>query len=282
LFRVHQYVKNIFVLAPLFFVGEMGDLDKLQLALLAFLGFCFASSAVYILNDYLDVEEDRKHPVKRYRPLASGDISKRIAVVLMLLLWPMALLVAWVSSASVLWIVSCYMILNVLYSVKLKHIALIDVSIIATGFVLRLFAGAYAAQVELSAWIVMMTFLLALFMAFAKRRDDLVIYERTGKKMRKAVEGYNTRFLDVAIAIMASVIIVSYIGYTMSVGGKGVTPFNSLYLTTIFVVFGVLRYLQLTLVYEDSGSPTKILLKDRMTQFIVSAWIITFLVTIYF
>ena len=184
-------------------------------------------------------------------------------------------------SASVLLVLAAYLVLNILYCLWLKHLALIDITIIAIGFVLRLFAGALATGVALSAWIVIMTFLLALFLALAKRRDDILIYQRTGEKMRKVIDGYNLQVLDSAISIMASVIIVSYIVYTTSVGEQAVGDSRWLYLTTVFVVLGMLRYLQLTLVMENAGSPTRVVLGDRFTQCVIISWIVVFSLALY-
>ncbi len=174
-----------------------------------------------------------------------------------------------------------YTIMNIAYSFYLKHIAILDITIIAIGFVLRLFIGSVVTEVPLSMWIVVMTFLLALFMALAKRRDDVLIYLDTGKKMRKVIDGYNLQFLDTTMAIMASVVIVAYTIYTTS--SPVIQRVNSkyLYLTALFVILGILRYLQITFVYKDSGSPTKIVLKDRFMQLVILGWVITFVWILY-
>jgi 4-hydroxybenzoate polyprenyltransferase len=174
-----------------------------------------------------------------------------------------------------------YVIMNIAYSLHLKHIAVLDVTIIAIGFVLRLFIGSVVTDISLSMWIVVMTFLLALFMALAKRRDDVLIYLDTGNKMRRVINGYNLRLLDTAMAIMASVVIVAYTIYTTS--PEVIARMNSqyLYLTSLFVILGILRYLQIAFVLKDSGSPTKIVLKDRFIQMVLIGWISTFTWIIY-
>lgn len=171
--------------------------------------------------------------------------------------------------------------LNIAYSFYLKHVAILDVTIIAIGFVLRLFIGSAVTGIQLSMWIVIMTFLLALFMALAKRRDDILIFLETGKKMRKVIDGYNLQFLDTAMAIMASIVIVSYTMYTTS--ADIIERFNNqyLYLTALFVILGVMRYLQIVFVHLDSGSPTKIAMKDRFIQMTILAWIISFVWILY-
>ena len=281
LMRPHQYIKNIFIFIPLFFAMKITDTHLLSQTLMAFIAFSLTASAIYILNDYHDIAEDRLHPVKRYRPLASGAVSKSKAIQMMGVLFVTGFVLTAVLSWKALAVLLLYVVMNILYSFKLKHIAIIDIVIISLGFVLRLFVGAVVANIELSAWIVVMTFLLALFMALAKRRDDVLIFNQTGKKMRKVIDGYNLQFLDTAMAIMAAVVIVAYTIYTTS--PQTVEKFHSkyLYLTAFFVIMGVMRYLQITFVYQDSGSPTKVVLKDRFMQFVLLGWVMTFVWIIY-
>jgi 4-hydroxybenzoate polyprenyltransferase len=174
-----------------------------------------------------------------------------------------------------------YVLMNIAYSFYLKHIPIVDVMIIAIGFVLRLFIGSAVTGVHLSMWIVIMTFLLALFMALAKRRDDVLIFLSTGKKMRKVIDGYNLQFLDTAMAIMAAVVIVSYIIYTTST--EVVEKFHTeyLYLTGLFVILGIMRYLKLAFVNLDSGSPTKIVVKDLFMKLIILSWMMSFAWIVY-
>ena len=279
--RTHHYVKNIFIFLPLFFALKITDTELLLNAFFAFISFSVAASSVYILNDYLDIEEDRQHPKKKSRPLASGDISKPQAIVLMFVLSILSFSLMLSLSLTATYILSSYILMNIAYSSHLKHIAILDVSIIAMGFVLRLFVGAAVTGIHLSMWIVIMTFLLALFMALAKRRDDVLIYLETGKQMRKAVDGYNLQFLDGAMIIMASVVIVAYTLYTTSTEIIERVHNDYLYLTAFFVILGVLRYLQIAFVENDSGSPTHILLKDRYIQLTLIAWLLTFTWIIY-
>jgi 4-hydroxybenzoate polyprenyltransferase len=281
LMRPHQYIKNLFIFLPLFFALKITDTALLLQATLAFIAFSLTASAIYILNDYLDIEEDRAHPVKKDRPLASGAISKAQAIVIMLTLFLAGFsLMASVSLAAAS-ILAAYVILNIAYSLHLKHIAILDVTIIAAGFVLRLFVGSAATDIPLSMWIVVMTFLLALFMALAKRRDDVLIFLETGKKMRKVIDGYNLQFLDTAMAIMAAVVIVSYTIYTTSEEVVERLHSHYLYLTSLFVILGILRYLQVAFVHLDSGSPTKIVLKDRFMQLVLIGWVVTFAWVLY-
>jgi len=257
------------------------DTELLLNAFLAFTAFSLTASAIYTLNDYHDIEEDREHPKKKNRPLASGDISKVQAIVIMIALAIAGFALMFYISLNAVAILAAYVIMNIAYSLSLKHVAILDVVIIAIGFVLRLFIGSAVTGIHLSMWIVIMTFLLALFMALAKRRDDVLIYLETGKKMRKVIDGYNLQFLDAAMAIMASVVIVAYTIYTTST--EVVERFHSqyLYLTAIFVILGIMRYLQIAFVHLDSGTPTRIVLKDSFMQLTIAAWIISFVWILY-
>lgn len=281
LMRPHQYLKNVFILLPLFFALKIADGALLPSALTAFLAFSLTASAIYILNDYHDIEEDRQHPKKCTRPLASGAISKPQAIGIMITLF----LIGFAVMATLSWqataILGAYVVMNVAYSFHLKHVAILDVTLIAVGFVLRLFVGSAVTGIHLSMWIVLITFLLALFMALAKRRDDVLIFLDTGKKMRKVIDGYNLQFLDGAMMIMASVVIVAYTLYTTSAEVVARVGSQYLYLTAFFVILGILRYMQITFVLQDSGSPTRIVLKDRFLQLTLLGWIATFAWILY-
>ena len=281
LMRPHRYIKNLFIFLPLFFALKITDTELLTNALIAFIAFSLTASAIYTLNDYHDIEEDKKHPRKKNRPLASGSISKIQAIGIMLVLFISGFFLMSLSSFQSVGILTAYVIMNIAYSFYLKHVAILDVTIIAIGFVLRLFIGSAVTNIPLSMWIVIMTFLLALFMALAKRRDDVIIFLDTGKKMRKVIDGYNLQFLDTAMAIMASVVIVAYTIYTTST--EIIEKFHSqyLYLTALFVILGILRYLQIALVHLDSGSPTRIVLKDRFVQATLIGWILSFTWILY-
>ena len=167
------------------------------------------------------------------------------------------------------------------YSLWLKHVAIIDIAIISLGFVLRLFVGSIIAGIPLSSWIVIMTFLLALFIALAKRRDDMVLYLDTGKKARPVIDGYNLQMIDGAMAIMASVVIVAYLLYTTSAAVTERLQSDYVYLTTLFVIIGIMRYLQLTLVFKQTGSPTRLVIRDNFLRATVLAWLLGFAWIIY-
>lgn len=291
LLRPHQWLKNGFVFTPLFFSGHATDWNYLWPCLLAFLSFCLAASGIYCFNDIHDAEADRQHPVKCLRPVASGAVSKRTAYVIMGAAWVLAFALATLdsfilhsspfSSKALVGTLLFYIVMNVAYCVKLKQIALLDVFIIATGFVLRIVAGGLATGIILSHWIVLITFLLALFLALAKRRDDVAIYETLGVKTRKDVERYNMAFLNESIGILGSVTIVCYILYTVS--NEVVERIGSryLYATSVFVLAGILRYMQLSFVDRKSGSPTKVLLHDHFIQICIIGWITAFAIILY-
>ncbi len=281
LMRPQQYIKNLFIFLPLFFALKITDTELLGNAFIAFIAFSLTASAIYTLNDYYDIEEDKEHPKKKSRPLASGAISKSQAIIIMVVLGLAGFALMATLSLKAVGILATYVAMNIAYSLYLKHIAILDVTIIAIGFVLRLFIGSAVTGIHLSMWIVIMTFLLALFMALAKRRDDVLIYLDTGKKMRKVIDGYNLQFLDIAMAIMASVVIVAYTIYTTSAEVVARTHSEYLYLTALFVILGILRYLQVTFVLKDSGSPTKIVLKDRFMQLTLIGWVLIFAWILY-
>ena len=277
-------MKNVFVLLPLFFSGNLFDWPLLSGALLTMLAYCFIASSVYCYNDIVDVEADRRHPVKCKRPIASGAISVRMGYALMALMFLLSMgMVALLSinRLQVGGVFLFYYVMNLGYCAKLKQYAIIDVCVVAFGFVLRIVAGGEACDVLLSKWIVLMTFLLTLFLSFAKRRDDVLRMNKTGEAPRKNTIRYNLTFINQAITITASVTLVCYIMYTVS--PEVAEHFNNeyLYLTTVFVILGLLRYIQIAVVDEKSGDPTKVVLHDRFTQLIIAGWVLTFMFMIY-
>ena len=286
LIRPHQWLKNVFVMIPMFFGGSLLDPSDIRASVVTFFAFSFIASSVYCFNDIIDVEADRRHPVKCKRPIASGAISVRSAWALMALMFLLSvgtvcLLDTYSHVINVGLVILIYYILNILYCSKLKQYAIVDVCIIAFGFVLRVLAGGFATDIALSKWLVMMTFLLTLFLSFAKRRDDVLRMNETGEPPRKNTIRYNLTFINQAITITASVTLVCYIMYTVS--PEVVNRFHSdlLYLTSVFVLLGLLRYIQITVVDKRSGDPTKMMLRDRFTQCVVLLWALTFLVLIY-
>ena len=299
LLRVEQWIKNCFVFVPLFFSGNITNLDLLTKSLFAFVIFSLAASCIYIINDYSDIESDKKHPEKRNRPLASGAISKPTAItVLSILIISCISLIIFsqyyfnLSFLNIkifllqfnIWklatIIAVYFFMNLAYTFKLKHVAIVDITIISIGFVLRVLAGGYATGILISQWAILLTFVLALVLAIGKRRGELINAQISGKT-RKALDGYNVQFADIALSISCTLAIVCYLMFTLSPEVQD--RFHSrVFYTVIFVVFAFLRYLQQTLVYNKTESPTKIIYKDRYIQVTMLLWITAFLLQIYF
>ena len=278
LIRPHQYIKNIFVFAPLLFSFRYTYSDILNISVV-FILFSLIASSIYVFNDLMDIEEDRQHPKKKFRPLANEKVKKRTAIIFIFLLSSVSLIGAFSFNQELFYILLFYFILNISYSLKLKHISIVDIFIIATGFVLRLFAGASVIEAPLSMWIIIMTFLLALFLAIAKRRDDFVL-SKIGKETRKNVDGYNLEFVNAIMVLMSGVIIVSYILYTVS--AEVIERLNTeyLYITAFFVIIGIMRYMQIIFVEENSGNPTMIVLKDRFLQVAILLWLLSFFIVV--
>ena len=281
LLRIPQYSKNLFIFLPLFFAQQMQEPERLFKVFLAFLGFCLLASAVYILNDLCDIEEDRHHPKKKYRPLPAGRITKGSAIGLMVCLLALGISIAYILSLQMFYLCLLYIILNLAYSVKLKHIPILDIMIIAICFVIRIFVGGAVGGVPIYIWIVIMTFLLALFIALGKRRDDVIIFIETNNMLRKSINGYNLRFIDASMMVMAAVVVVAYLMYTVSPEITAKFKTDKLYITSIFVLMGVMRYLQITMLEENSGRPTEILLKYIFIQMSIIGWILSFAILIY-
>ena len=287
LIRVEQWVKNLFVFAPLFFSGNFANPLLFYKSVFAFIIFSITASSIYILNDYFDIESDKKHPEKKNRPLASGAISKNTAKLLFGFL--VVLSIALIFAGSYLFetnylkfglIIASYFVLNIFYTFKLKHVAIVDICIIASGFVLRILAGGYAADIPTTQWAILLTFVLALVLAIGKRRGELINAQISGKT-RKALDGYNVQFADIALSISCTLAIICYLMFTLSPEVQARFHPRVFY-TVIFVVFAFLRYLQQTLVYNKTESPTKIVYKDRYIQVTIVLWVIVFLLQIYF
>lgn len=282
LLRVHQWIKNLFIFVPAFFDQKLLDVSCLSQVFTGFLAFSFVASSVYVLNDYLDLEEDRKHPKKQFRPLASGQISVFHAFSICSVILLAGIALSFYLSPLFLLFVGTYLVLNLFYTLRLKHVPILDVSIISFGFVLRVLAGGVLCFIEISEWLILITFVFALFIALAKRRDDVLLFLKSGEKTRKVVDGYNLDFLNIAMSIMASVVIVSYMMYSISDEVISKLGTEYIYLTVIFVVLGIFRYLQMAFVEENTGSPMEIIYYDRFMQLTVCAWLASVFVLLYF
>ena len=277
--RPYQWSKNLFILAPAFFgFGQYAFGVALLNLAFAFIAFCAIASGVYVLNDIIDAKTDKLHPLQKSRPIPSGKIKKRNALIFAFILIFSAFMILQIGGGhnkGIFIAFGIYLLLNLAYSLKLKYIAILDIFIIASGFVIRLFIGANTINVPLSHWIIITTFLLALFLALAKRRDDVILLE-SGIKARHNIDGYNRTFLDIAMGICGSLVMVTYIFYSIDEGVNARFGTHNLYFTSVFVLLGIFRYMQLAFVKNDSSDPSKILLKDRFLQLTILAWVASF------
>ncbi|MBK6931600.1 MAG: decaprenyl-phosphate phosphoribosyltransferase [Saprospirales bacterium] len=280
LIRLEHWVKNLFLFLPAFFAARLAEGPVLERALLGFWSFSLVASAVYVLNDLIDAPQDRNHPDKRRRPIASNAVAPwKALVVLVLLLGAGTAMAVWLSPSMLLYSL-LYVVINVFYSFSLKHIAIVDISLIGMGFLLRVLAGGAVTGVEVSDWLIVMTFLLALILGLAKRRGEYVI-ATGGHSFRRALEGYNLPFLDVAITVCSTVTIVAYLMYCFSPEVTSRIGTHNIYYTAFFVIVGILRYLQLALVFNRTESPTRALLHDIFLQIVLLGWIGAFAWLLY-
>jgi len=283
LIRIHHWIKNAYVFAPLFFGGGMKDISKISSVFFAFIFFGCISSAVYIFNDWKDLEADKQHPKKRKRPLANGDIPLSIAWLIMIVFAAISLLGSFFWSVKLGLVILAYALMNLAYSLFLKRIAILDVTIIALGFLLRVWAGGITSDIVLSHWLIIMIFLLSMFLALAKRRDDLIEIKENHQstQIRQSQAGYNFEFINIVLSIMTAVLLVGYLMYITSpeVIERLDTPYA--YFSFLFVLLGMLRYLQLIYVEKNSGNPTATFWKDRFIQINVLLWLAFFAFMLY-
>lgn len=285
LLRPEQWAKNFFIFLPLFFNGQLLNVSLLLQCAVAFFAFSFSASSIYCFNDIYDIEADRLHPKKCKRPIASGKISVITAYAVMTVCFALSMSILFLFGGAekflLMALIAFYFVMNIAYCVKLKRYAIIDVIVIAIGFVLRILVGGTATGIWLSEWIIMMTFLLALFLAFAKRRDDVVLYQNTGVSPRKNTNRYNLDFMNQVMTVVSTVTVIAYIMYTLSPDVIERFHSRNIYITAVFVLVGIIRYLQVTIVDLKSGNPTTILLKDKFIQVCIAGWIVSFLIIIY-
>lgn len=270
LIRVHQWIKNVFVFVPLLFSLHLFDKDYLMTTLFAFLIFCLASSAIYVINDLVDVESDKAHPVKKNRPLPSGAITKTTAIItasmfLVIVFWLMMYL-----NREFILLVIAFVVLNVLYSFWFKNIVLLDVFSIAAGFSIRVLAGAFVIQVPISSWLLLTTMFISLFLGVMKRRSELVLVTEYGKqitetseqKSRKVLTQYSLNFADQMATVAATGVIVCYALYTVAPRTVSIFQTERLIYTTPFVVFGIFRFMYLEYISGKGENTTRTLASD--------------------
>ncbi len=280
--RPHQWVKNGFVLAALVFSRKLTDMAAVVDSLTAVAAFCAIASSIYLVNDIADFERDRVHPKKRDRPIASGAVKRRTAGVMALLLAPVGLgLGFWLNSRTGLTL-GVYGVMNLAYSFRLKHMVLLDVFIIAAGFLLRVSAGAFAIDVGISPWLLLCTFFVSLFLAFCKRRHELESLGADAADHRGILAEYSTGFIDKMISALAAMTTMSYALYTIDPAVMRKLGTDALVVTLPLVLFGVFRYLYLVHRHGLGGSPTEVALTDRSVQVIVGLYVALTVVFIYF
>lgn len=270
LMRPKQWIKNFFVFGALIFSYSFLNLNKITYSILAFILFCLVSSTVYIMNDILDVDKDRIHPKKRFRPIASGAISIKEAKVSLFILLAVSMISAFMINRNLFFVLALYFINNILYSFKIKNIVILDVISIAIGFILRVIAGGVAIDVSLSGWILFCTFFISLFLGFEKRRNELIKLEGKANKHRKILDDYSDELLKQFSDITLTCTVISYAMYTF-------VAYQSSYMmiTNVFVVYGLFRYKYLSMKKGEGGSPTETVLTDKSIIIDVILWAIT-------
>jgi 4-hydroxybenzoate polyprenyltransferase len=280
--RPQQWLKNLFIFAPLIFSENIFDQSMFLQTLLAFGVFCLLSGALYILNDLKDLEEDKLHPIKSKRPLASGELKKRQAIAAFVILSFISLIFAEVVNMEFLWVCLVYFILQVAYSLALKHVVILDVFIVASGFFLRVIAGAVAIEVYISPWLLICTTLLALFLALGKRRHEIILLDDDAIGHRPILKEYSPYLLDQMISVVTASTVIAYCLYTISEETIEKFGTNKLILTVPFVLYGVFRYLYLIHQKAQGGTPEVLIIKDHPLLLAIFLWIVSAAVIIYF
>ena len=282
LLRPHHWVKNGFVLAPLIFAGLLLHVPSLILELSAFAVFCVVSSAVYAFNDVFDREQDRNHPTKRNRPVASGEVPVSAALAIGTGLMAAGILggIA-IGKTFLVWVVF-YLLLQFGYNITLKNIVILDILTIAMGFVIRAVAGSVAINVVISPWLILCSLLIALFLGFAKRRQEIVLMGAEATEHRSILGEYSVPLLDQLIGIVTAATIVCYAIYTLTPEVTERLGSRYMILTLPFVLYGIFRYLYLVHVHDKGGSPTRDLLSDAPLLMSILLWTVTSAALIYF
>lgn len=280
LIRVKQWIKNFFLFAPLIFSHHLFDWNYVLISIEAFFAFCFISSVVYIINDITDLEQDRNHPVKKNRPLASGKISKANAILISFIFFSGMILIAYDLNPKFKFALLVYFLVNLLYSFKLKQIVLLDIFFIAFGFMIRIVAGGLAIDVHISSWLILTTLFLSLFLAVTKRRSELAVIENN-LSTRKVLSDYSIMFADQMATISAAGTVIAYALYTVSERTREIFQTENLIFTTPFVVYGIFRYLYLVHKKNLGENPTQIITTDVPMIVNIFLWVIVSIGIIY-
>jgi len=279
--RPHQWSKNAVIFAALIFSQRLFHLGDDVRTVMALVAFCAVSSLGYIVNDISDRETDRKHPEKRNRPIASGELTVPDAIVMACMLGVVGGVISLALGLGFACLAVAYVALQFAYSLRLKHSGSVDVITISVGFVMRAFAGGLAIHVEVSPWLIFITFVLALLLALARRRHELIALGVGASSHRSALDHYSVRLIDQMISIAASATLVGYMIYTASPDVERKLGTSHLYLTVPFVVLGILRYLYLVVEKREGGEPSRLLLKDRTLLMSVVLWVAADVIILY-
>ena len=279
--RPRQWVKNAFVLAALIFSKHLFEWPYLLPSLGAVVCFCSVSCAVYLLNDVLDLERDRRHPLKSKRPLAAGRVSVAVAMIVSIVFFAAGVGGSYAISPRLGHVVTLYCVLNVMYSCWLKRFVLIDVLIVAFGFLLRAMGGAVVIDVYISTWFILCSFTLALFLATVKRRQELVRLDDDASTHRESLEHYTVAYLDQVISVLTSATLVCYALYAMGVGEEWASSASQMQWTIPFVLYGILRYLYVVYSWQGGENPTAVIWSDRPLQVTVLLWVLTSVIILY-
>lgn len=271
--RPQQWIKNFFIFAPLVFSRNMFNLPLVLRAVAAFAAFCLLSSAQYFINDLKDIEEDRRHPLKSKRPLASGQLKKTPALIAAAILAAAAVSMAAGINRSFLLISLTYLFLQLAYSFWLKNVVILDIFVVAAGFLIRVVAGGFAIRVSISSWLLICTILLALFLAMGKRRHELVILEKDAVNHRPILKEYNVYLLDQMISVVTASTLIAYCLYTISEETVRKFGTSALIYTVPFVLYGIFRYLYLIHQRIEGGTPEALIIKDRPLLLDIFLWI---------
>jgi len=272
LLRPHQWLKNGFVFVGLLFGHAWQQGETVLAVIMAAAAFCLVSSAIYVINDLSDREADRLHPKKRHRPLAAGEVSVTQAVVIALVSAGLGGILAIAASSEVLWIVLGYAVMNLAYSWRLKQVVILDVFIIAAGFMLRILAGTIGVGIPPSSWLLLTGLMVTLFLGFAKRRSELAVMERGVEASRKVLQNYSLPMLDLMIGVCAAGVVMSYSLYTMSAETLAIHQTDKLIYTVPFVLYGLFRYLHLTFSSDAGEDPARDLIRDPHMLITVLGW----------
>lgn len=282
LFRISQWIKNFFVFVPVLFSLHLFEYEFFINSIGAFFIFCFASSIVYIINDVMDAEADRSHPIKKNRPIASGKISSTQALISSAILFGLIIFPIFLMNREFIITIGLFLILNIFYTFSFKHIVLLDVFSIAAGFMMRVVGGAFAIDVEISNWLILTTMFISLFLAVIKRRSELELHlEEEGKTTRKVLQSYSLNYTEHMATITAAGVIISYALYTVSTRTVEIFGTDDLLYTTPFVVFGIFRYMFLAYQNHKGENATEALVTDLPMMLNLILYILTVVIIIY-